>query len=159
MRYLFIIAFGLAGNSALADRMPTPDNTPPAFKAECGTCHLPFPPALLTGADWRRVMAGLDKHYGSDASLDQPTRKKIEDFLVANGGAERRLAGAGDPPRLTATNWFRREHDEVQTAIWRDARIKSAANCGACHTRADQGSFREREIMLPGGRRHHRKDD
>ena len=46
--------------------------TPPAvYTQECGSCHLAFPSNLLPKASWQRVMNGLDKHYGSDASLDQ----------------------------------------------------------------------------------------
>jgi len=144
----------LSSLPAMADRMPTPTNAPPAFKAECGSCHLAFPPALLSAEDWRRVMAGLDKHYGDNAALDEPVRKQIEDLLVKNAGSGRRTAGAGrDPsqlPRMTATDWFRKEHREVPAATWKDKRVSSAANCGACHTRADTGSFSEREIKMPG---------
>jgi hypothetical protein len=28
--------------------------------------------------------------------------------------------------------------------------VKSFANCNACHTRAAEGSFRERDIRIPG---------
>jgi hypothetical protein len=154
MKYIIAILLGLVSGATLADRMPIPTNEPKSFKTECGSCHLPFPPSLLTAPDWRRVMAGLDKHYGDNAGLDDATRKQIENFLVGNAGTERRQSGAGDPPRLTATVWFKRKHDEVPAAIWRDARVKSAANCSACHSRAEQGSFREREIVMPGGRHH-----
>lgn len=150
----------LSSLPAMADRMPTPTNAPPAFKAECGSCHLAFPPALLSAEDWRRVISGLDKHYGDNAALDEPVRKQIEDFLVKNAGSGRRTAGASNPPRLTATDWFRKEHREVPAATWKDKRVGSVANCGACHTRADAGSFSEREIRMPGsagsagGKRH-----
>ena len=51
--------------------------TPPAvYTQECGSCHLAFPPSLLPKASWQRVMSGLDKHYGSDASLDAATQKQ-----------------------------------------------------------------------------------
>jgi hypothetical protein len=106
---------------------------------------------LLGAADWRQVMAGLDKHYGDNASLDEKARRQIEDFLVKNAGGSR-LGGAGSPPRLTATAWFQREHREVPTGTWKDKRLGSKANCAACHTRADQGRFGEHEIRLPGGR-------
>jgi hypothetical protein len=158
MRTHIAVLLVLASSAALADRMPTPVNEPKSFRVECGSCHLPFPPSLLTATDWQKVMAGLEKHYGDDASLDNTARKQIEDFLVRNAGTERRLSGAGDPPRLTASAWFKREHDEVPSSIWRDPKVKSAANCSACHSRADQGSFREREIVMPGGRRHHDDD-
>lgn len=147
-----VILLAFAG-AAHADRMPIPADAPPAFKAECGSCHLAFPPALLTAADWRKVMNGLDKHYGDNAGLDEKTRQSLEEFLSKNAGSDRRTVGAGDPPRLTATDWFRREHREIAAATWKDKRVGSAANCAACHTRAEQGSFREREIVLPDGTR------
>jgi len=152
------ILLALVSFAAMADRMPTPTNEPKSFKAECGSCHLAFPPSLLTASDWRKLMSGLEKHYGDDASLDETTRQQLEDFLARNAGTERRLSGAGDPPRLTGTNWFKREHDEVSSNIWRDPKVKSAANCTACHSRAEQNSFRGREIVMPGGRRHHEDD-
>lgn len=146
-------------SGARADKMPIPADAPPAFKAECAGCHLAFPPALLAAADWKRVMAALDNHYGDNASLDDKTRLLIEDFLARNAGSARKVsAGAtaarpGEPPRLTETAWFKRKHHEVPAAEWRHARVKSPSNCGACHTRADAGSFREREIVLANGRR------
>ncbi len=145
--------------AARADRLPLPADAPPAYKAECGSCHLAFPPALLTADDWRKVMGGLDKHYGDNATLDEKTRSQIEAFLVRNAGSERRLGGAGATPRLTATAWFQHKHREVPASVWNDKRTGSKANCAACHSRAEQGSFSEREIRLPGGRRWEEKDD
>jgi hypothetical protein len=148
----------LATLPAHADRLPIPADAPPAFAAECGGCHLAFPPALLAAADWHRVMASLDKHYGDNATLDDKTRRAIEGFLVRNAGSGRRTeaadGGRGVLPRLTLTGWFRHKHDEVPTAAWKDKRVGSAANCAACHPRADAGSFSEREIRMPGGYRH-----
>ena len=56
-----------------------------------------------------------------------------------------------EPPqdRITRAAWFVREHDEVHAATWALPAVKSAANCAACHTRADQGEFRERDIRIP----------
>jgi hypothetical protein len=162
MKHIFLfVAATLAASTALADRTPVPADAPPAFKAECGSCHLAFPPALLAANDWRQVMGNLDKHYGDNAALDEKTRRQIEDFLVRNAGSGRRTEGASSagavPPRLTLTSWFVRKHDEVPRAVWKDKRVGSAANCAACHTRAEAGSFSEREIRMPGaagGRRH-----
>jgi hypothetical protein len=33
--------------------------------------------------------------------------------------------------------------------VWRLAAVKSPANCAACHTTAEQGDFRERNIRIP----------
>lgn len=146
--------------AAEADRLPLPKDAPPSYKAECGGCHLAFPPALLTGTDWQLVMGQLDKHYGDNATLDPKIRQEIEDFLARSGGAPSRLAGAGNPPRLTATAWFRRKHDELPQAVWKDKRVGSAANCVACHPNAEAGSYSERELTVPGmaNRRHHDRD-
>ena len=141
--------------AARADSLPVPANAPASFQTECGGCHMAFPPALLTAPDWKRVMARLDKHYGDNASLDEKTRRELEDFLVRNASSRSRMAGEGDPPRLTASAWFRREHRKVPESIWRDARVKSASNCTACHSRAEQGSYRGREIALPELRERH----
>jgi mono/diheme cytochrome c family protein len=161
-RIFFAVAM-LAASTAFADRMPIPADAPPAFKAECGSCHMAFPPALLAADDWHRVMTSLDKHYGDNATLDEPARKQIEDFLVRNAGTGRRTEGASTggavPPRLTLTGWFRHKHDEVPRAVWKDKRVGSAANCAACHPRAEAGSFSEHEIRMPGGLRHERERD
>lgn len=145
---LGLAAFGVAG-FARADRLPLPADTPASYRAECGSCHLPFAPMLLSSPDWKKVMGNLERHYGDNASLDAKTRSEIEAYLQRHAGNGSRVGGAGDPPRISVTDWFRREHREVSAALWRDPRVKSAANCPACHSRAEQESFRGREIKLP----------
>lgn len=148
--------------AAGADKLVIPATAPPAFQAECGACHLAFPPALLDAPGWRAVMGQLDQHYGDNASLDEPTRRAIQDFLVRHAGGDKVRAPAtrsGEPPRLTATPWFNRKHHEVPAADWRDAKVNGPANCGACHTRATDGSYREREIVMPNGRPWEEEDD
>ncbi|WP_126446051.1 diheme cytochrome c [Sulfuricystis multivorans] len=144
--------------TALADKHGLPADAPPAYQAECASCHVAYPPRLLTADDWRRVMASLDKHYGDNASLDEPTRRAIEGFLIRNAGSPskvgaRKTASASALPRLTATPWFERKHREVSRRDWAHPKVKTPANCAACHTQAAQGSYREREIVMPSGRR------
>lgn len=45
------------------------------YRDECGGCHVPYPPQLLPKASWQAIVAGLDKHFDSDASLDDKTSK------------------------------------------------------------------------------------
>jgi cytochrome c553 len=124
-------------------------NIPSAYQTECGSCHLAFPPIALSPDDWQRVMTQLARHYGEDATLDENMRRQIEDFLVRNAGSPRRAAGAGDPPRLTTTIRFQRQHDEVAREVWSDKRVGTASNCAACHPRAEQGKFDEDEVRVP----------
>jgi cytochrome c553 len=116
---------------------------------ECGGCHLAFAPGLLPAESWRKMMAGLDKHFGSDASLSAPEAKEITDFLVNN--ASNRWTAASAPLRISESQWFKAKHSakEVPAGVWQRASVKSPANCQACHPAADKGDFNERSIKIP----------
>ena len=101
----------------------------PAYKVECGSCHVAYPARLLPAASWLQLMAGLGRHFGSDASLDARAHAEISRYLAANAG--RRAPPPGAEPRITATRWFRKEHGVV----------KDPSNCIACHAGAEQGNY------------------
>lgn len=122
--------------------------TDPTWKAECGSCHVAYPPALLPAASWRALMAGLDKHFGTDASLDPASAARITTFLERNAGRERG-ASAKAALRITETRWFRHEHDEVPAYVWKSAKVKSPSNCAACHAGAERGDFSEDNVQIP----------
>jgi hypothetical protein len=157
MKHLAIGFAVLLATSAFASGDATLAPLTPVYKKECGSCHAPFPPALLGAADWKKTMAGLEKHFGTDASLDAGVAHEISAWLERNAG---RGVGASTSvePRLTATRWFVREHDEVPARVWKDSRVKTPANCGACHKGADQGRYGERELVVPGMARRHERD-
>lgn len=134
---------------ALADRLPLPADTPASYRAECGSCHLPYPPGLLAANDWQRLLSGLETHFGSDASLGAEERQAIATFLSRHAGSSSRLGEAGNPPRISQTPRFVRKHREVPARFWRDPRVKSAANCEACHRGAANGHFGEHDIAIP----------
>lgn len=159
MKHLALILTSLIALPALADAERTATPLSAAYKAECGSCHVAFPPGLLAAADWRKTMARLDRHFGTDASLDAKSRATIQAFLERH--ADRHLQPqAAAEPRLSATSWFRQEHREVPAKVWKDARVKSPANCVACHRGAEQGRYGENELDIPGmQRRHGREDD
>jgi nitrate/TMAO reductase-like tetraheme cytochrome c subunit len=119
------------------------------WKAECGSCHIAFPPRLLPADSWHAMMSGLDKHFGSDASLDAASASEIGQFLEKNAGHNKHPSSDKPLLRITETRWFIHEHREVTDRTWKNPKIKSAANCTACHTQADKGSYREREIHIP----------
>ncbi|WML89670.1 diheme cytochrome c [Thiothrix lacustris] len=120
------------------------------FQTECSACHMAYPPGMLPAASWREMMGTLDKHFGSDASLDEATVAEILPFLEQNAAPERK-ADSGEKPvlRITETSWFKHEHDEISAATWKRASIKSASNCMACHTSADKGNFDEDSVRIP----------
>lgn len=126
------------------------------YKEECGSCHVPYPPQLLPADSWRSLMGGLDKHFGSNATLEWPVAKEITQFLVTNAGrsGQSPSAGAKGPTlRITETAWFKREHrdghDGLSASVWQSAAVKSPANCVACHREAGEGNYSERGIHIP----------
>lgn len=145
------LAFAALVPAALASDRERAPSVPllPAYQQECASCHLAYPPRLLPAASWQRLMANLPKHFGTDASLDPATTKTLSNWLLANAGSDRRAREAPPENRITRSAWFIREHDEVSPAISKRPAVKSAANCAACHPRADQGAFNEHDIRIP----------
>lgn len=119
--------------------------------SECGACHVAYPARYLPAESWRAIMAGLDKHFGSNASLDEADNKEITAFLVQNADTRKKSHEASGKPllRITETRWFKSEHREVAARHWKDPKVKSRANCGACHTKAESGDFSERHVKIP----------
>jgi nitrate/TMAO reductase-like tetraheme cytochrome c subunit len=118
------------------------------WSRECGSCHIAYPPRLLPAASWQAIMQGLDRHFGSDATIDASAASSIGAFLQANAGRDR---GASVPPvlRITETRWFVHEHAKVPARTWNSASVRNAANCGACHEGAAAGRFSEHDVRLP----------
>jgi hypothetical protein len=120
----------------------------PAWKAECGGCHVAYPPQMLPTRSWSALMSNLNNHFGTDASIDPQMAAEISAFLERNAGRERTPA-AQPVLRITETPWFLHEHDEVPAQVWKSANVGSRSNCGACHANADQGSYGEGSLRLP----------
>jgi len=43
-------------------------------REECGSCHLAFAPSMLPASSWKRMLAGLNRHFGTDASITELPR-------------------------------------------------------------------------------------
>lgn len=142
----------LASGALLADGPRLSPATDKIWLEECGSCHVAYPPSMLSADNWRRMMGGLDKHFGANASLDPASAQHITAFLERNAST-RGERNASNTLRITDTRWFVREHDEVSPATWRDPKVKSAANCAACHTDTASGLYKERSIVTPIARR------
>lgn len=125
--------FALAALPVAADDVRLPSN--PGYRTECGSCHVAYPPQLLPAESWRKLMERLDRHFGSDASLDARTSGEIGRFLAANAG--RRDPPPGAEPRITETRWFRKEHaGEIPAG-------RNPADCLACHKGAEEGIYED----------------
>jgi cytochrome c553 len=121
-----------------------------AYAKECGACHLDFPPVLLPPSAHRRIMAGLERHFGQNAELDPDVRIQLEGWLVANAGPEVKLTGgAAAEPRISTLPWFAKEHRKASAATGPGRSVKSFAACAACHPGAKDWDFAEDRVKVP----------
>lgn len=148
-----VLVLACAALSPLAQADSTgPSVAPlPKYQQECAACHIAYPVGMLPAASWQRLMASLDKHYGTDASLDDASVREIGGWLKAHAGSYKRVSEVPVQDRITKSAWFLRKHrdGEVPAGIWQRAAVGSPSNCAACHSNAARGNFNEHEIRFP----------
>jgi hypothetical protein len=94
-------------------------------------------------------MIGLNKHFGTDASIDATTQTEISQWLIRNSATRQKYSALAPDNRITNSAWFIHEHDEVKADIWKRIGVKSTGKCQACHSDAATGSFSENNIRIP----------
>ena len=132
------------------------------YKDECGSCHFAYPPGLLPGKSWAKLLdeKALANHFGEDASLDKDTLKTIHDYAMANAAEKsyykrsRKIALAtedGDAPlRITEVRYIKRKHHDIPEKMTKGNKdVKSLSYCNACHTKAEEGIFDEDTVNIP----------
>ncbi len=127
------------------------------YKAECAACHIAYHPSLLPRASWTALMAGLDDHFGENASLDPATRWHIASYLAANAAeaydtkAANRLRriDSAKPFTITATPFWKRTHGAVPKRVFASKAVGGQGNCEACHGDAARGRFYPGAIDIP----------
>lgn len=149
---LLPLAALLLAGSALAGDHRYPLSS--AYVAECGSCHVAYPPELLTPPAWTATMQGLAKHFGSDASLDARSHKEIDAWLQSRASNREKHANAGKEPRMSETVWFRKEHRNLSLP----AKDSSFAQCNACHTLAEKGDY-GKSSLIPAMRSERHKEE
>lgn len=133
----------------------------PQYLEECGSCHFPYQPGLLPARSWKKVMSGLEDHFGENAELPPEDVKNITDYMLKNAAdhadykRSKRIMSSlradGAPLRISETPYFIEKHNELSRAMVQDnPKVGSVSRCGACHTMAETGSFSESEIQIPG---------
>jgi hypothetical protein len=128
----------------------------PVYLEECASCHMAYPAGLLPARSWRKIMAGLEDHFGESAELDTQSRQQIEDYLVRESEhvTHRKLfrnLGDETPLRITRLPYFVHEHDEIPARLVGDNdKVKSLSQCNACHRGAERGQFDEDDVVIPG---------
>ena len=131
----------------------------PVWREECGACHLAFHPNLLPARSWVRLMHEQGTHFGSDLGLDRDKADQLLAFLVHNAAENstteaafkisHSIAPGVTPLRITETPYWLRKHRDIAEADWRLAKVKSRANCAACHLDAEAGTFEDAAMEIP----------
>ena len=128
------------------------------YKEACGECHLAYQPGLLPSASWLKILNQLDDHFGEEIDVDLDTMKTISEYLKTNSAenslSERsrkimRSLGNQVPMRITDIPCIRREHHELDPAIFKRKSIGSMANCEACHLTAEKGIYDDDDVRIP----------
>ncbi len=166
MKKLVIASLLIAGSlvadssSSFGGKKDVAAATDSLYLKECGSCHFAYQSGLLPSRSWVKVMEKLNDHFGTDASLEPEENKRILKYLVDNS-AEKftnykrskkindSVAAAETPIAITKTRYFIQKHRELSAKHIEQKEVKSLANCMACHTKADKGSYSEREINIP----------
>ena len=127
---------------------------------ECGSCHFPYQAGLLPSSSWNKIMANLNNHFNSDASLDDKTFQILSKYLNENS-AEKSLdykrsykimASLREnqiPDSISTTPYIIQKHREIRKNLITQKEVKGLFNCIACHTTADKGIYGERDIKIP----------
>jgi len=166
MQFLVLITSITSAGSLLASggmsegggsQMPPVTNV--KWKAECSSCHMLYHPGLLPERSWKKMMAGLDNHFGENASLDAATRDEITQFLALNSADKQdnrrssrinqSIPANAAPLRISETRYFLSKHDELSASTFKRKSIGSASNCIACHQSAEKGNFSESQVRVP----------
>jgi mono/diheme cytochrome c family protein len=119
--YFLLFLAALLAMPVLADKAPIPSDAPQAYETECASCHMAFPPGLLSQRNW----------------------------LVKNAASKYKYSALAPDNRISKSAWFIKEHNEVRAEVWKRPGVKSAANCMACHKDAASGGFSEKNVQVP----------
>lgn len=130
------------------------------YAKECGSCHMAYQPGLLPERSWRKLMDGLNDHFGENAEVADADRQELTDYLAKNAAdhvnykrsvrMNQSISRNETPLQITKVSYFAKEHREVGNRIKGSDKIKSLGQCELCHQKANDGSYAEGEINVPG---------
>ena len=132
----------------------------PEYATQCGSCHFAYQPELLPSGSWRKILAGLEQHFGEEVIIDEESKKEITDYFSSHGAetssaklAVKIMKDLGDqtPFRITDISYIREKHDDVLPRILKqEVGVGSLSHCQACHQTAQEGNYDEDEVVIPG---------
>jgi hypothetical protein len=150
------VVLGVSGSVPAADAYAGAD---PTWAAECGDCHLAYPPDLLPARSWTRMMDESGGHFGEDLALAPETSTTIRAWLVARAaerdGTEhawrihRTVPEGQAPQRITELDWWAGAHAAVPAEAFDSPEVRTRGRCQACHPDAASGAFQAATTLNP----------
>lgn len=129
------------------------------YAKECASCHFGYQPGLLPSTSWRHIMTTLNQHYGTDASIDEGDRAKIENYLVQYSSETSNYKRSAKITRslqngmlytsLTQIPYLQRKHRKIDRRLVEQKEVRSLARCAACHKEAEKGEYNKRTVNIP----------
>jgi cytochrome b len=125
---------------------------PKEYVKECASCHSLYPSAYLSAESWTKVFDGLDKHFGTDASLDDGTMQTLKEYVVANAGPNKNSkfsmkSSAENGIEITKTEVWKKKHEDIPKEVFLQKKTRPS-NCVACHKDANSGIIRAANISV-----------
>lgn len=132
------------------------------YRKECGACHFAYLPGLLPARSWELVLQRANEHFGENLDLGPERTAQLRAYLLENAadkvpdrGSEllmARLDPKVTPARITALPRVYRDHVIVREVIKISTAIEARklTNCDSCHRKAGEGSFANRDLIVPG---------
>ena len=128
------------------------------YNENCGSCHFAYQPELLPSGSWKKILAGLEDHFGETVEVDSGAERIIAEYLHSNA-AERSSAkravkimkclGSETPMRITQIPYIQKKHHEIGPDVLKREAIGSLSNCSACHTTAEKGIYEDDNVVIP----------
>ena len=154
---LLMVTLSVPNNILIAGYNPKVDykQENPVFVNECGSCHTLYPPTLLPKESWVKLMRDLPNHFGDDASLDPVDHTTVLAYLLTHSAETSNQEMSvkmmqslknRDMIAITQTPFWKKRHQHISDDIFKSDRVKSRANCKACHSDVEQGTIEDNAI-------------
>lgn len=128
------------------------------YKTACGSCHMAYPPMLLSSAAWHEILHA-ERHFGRETGIP-PSLRSVLLRVVLEEAADTsvtRLArkfrtgaqGRSGLPRITDTAYMLQEHPKIYRGLLKNTGDTELRNCRSCHHEAEKGIFCARQVILP----------
>jgi len=132
-----------------------------AYENECGACHFAYQPGWLPARSWKKMMGHLDDHFDENAELGKKAHDEITSYLIAESAdakphrkSHHILASIREyeaPFRISNLAYMLEKHNEIPVdLVAGNDKVRSFANCLACHSGAANGRFNDADVRIPG---------